>query len=213
MPTPPLYAPRNPQTGAVTIMVALMLLVLLTIAAVGMSRNSFREIVNSAFSRQGAMADNVAESGLDWAVYWMDGGNTPTTTANPSAVNLLALKNTLLMDNTLAGLPRTITDNSTGTKIYTPGNDAPGTDMSWTSLTKSGISISEGYTVGLTLMGKLPVTNESQGAGTGAFTPATGTVNLAAPDLWAVRADAQVVQGKVTFIHGKEAWISTPVQQ
>jgi Tfp pilus assembly protein PilX len=51
MPTP---VPRanQAQTGAITIMVALMLLVLLTLSAIGMSRNSFREVVNSAFSRQ-----------------------------------------------------------------------------------------------------------------------------------------------------------------
>jgi len=61
-------------------------------------------------------------------------------------------------------------------------------------------------------MGKLPVTDISQGSGSGAFTPASGGPLRQAPDLWAVRSDAQVQQGSVTFIHAKEAWISTPVQ-
>ena len=200
-------SPRsNVQAGAITIMVALMMLVLLTIAALGMSRNAFRDIVNSGFSRQGAMADNVAESGLDWSVYWLDPANPPSG-ANPSAVNLINLQNTLLKDDTLEGVPKAISDPSGGTP-YVPGGSAPA-DLSWTNPT----GVTEGYTVGLTRMGKLPVTGMSQGSGAGAFTPAAGNQNLQAPDLWAVRADAQVVQGGVTFIHGKEAWISTPVKQ
>ena len=209
MPSPRPATRSHGQTGAITIMVALMLLVLLTIAAVSMSRNSFREIVSSGFSRQGAMADSVAESGLDWAVYWLDPGNTPSA-ANPSAVNLIALKQSLKMDDTLEGLPKTITDTSGGTNyVFSPGSTTPTADLSWTGPS----SVTEGYTIGLTRMGKLPVTGMSQGAGAGAFTPAAGTVNTQAPDLWAVRADAQVVQGNVTFYHGKEAWITTPVAQ
>lgn len=198
--------PRNAQTGAITILVALMMLVLLTIAAVSMSRNAFREIVSSGFSRQGAMANNVAESGLDWSVYWLDPRNPPSA-ANPSAVNLVTLKKSLLQNNDLAGVAKAISDPA-GTTNYLPGEAVP-TDSSWTGST----GVTEGYTLGLTRMGKMPVTGMSQGAGPSAFTPAAGTANLQAPDLWAVRADAQVTQGGVTFSHGKEAWISTPVQQ
>ncbi len=199
--------PPNAQTGAITIMVALLLLVLLTIAAVSMARNTFREVVSSGFSRQGAMADSVAESGLDWAVYWLDPANSPST-ANPSAANLVNLKRTLLQDDTLEGTVKSITDTS-GATYYTPGASTPSADLSWPGPTGG----TQGYTIGLTRMGKLPVTGMSQGSGAGAFTPAAGTTNMQAPDLWAVRSDAQVVQGNVTFIRGKEAWITTPVQQ
>jgi hypothetical protein len=41
----PMLRPRCSQSGGITILVALMLLVFLTIVAVGMSRNSFREVV------------------------------------------------------------------------------------------------------------------------------------------------------------------------
>jgi len=199
---------RNAQTGAITIMVALLLLVLLTISAIGMSRNAFQEVVNSGFSRQGALADNVAESGLDWAVYWLDPGNPPTS-ANPSAVNLVALQNTLLLNNTLEGQSWAITDTTAST-LYGPGLSTPANDLKWTDTTSAGTTISEGYTAGLTRMGKLPVTGASQ---PNAANLTLGNSNVNAPDLWAVRADAQVAQGNVTFIHGKEAWITTPVQQ
>jgi hypothetical protein len=140
-------------------------------------------------------------------VYWLDPANVPTAAANPSAVQLVTLENTLLQDDTLAGTPKAISD-TTGATNYAAGKTVS-TDLVLTSPT----GVKEGYTIGLTRMGKLPVTGMSQGAGTGAFTPAAGTVNMQAPDLWAVRTDAQVVQGNVTFIHGKEAWITTPVQQ
>jgi hypothetical protein len=60
-------------------------------------------------------------------------------------------------------------------------------------------------------MGKLPIVNMSQGTGSGGFTPASGGPLLLAPDLWAIRSDAQVNQGSVTFIHAREVWVSTPV--
>jgi len=205
MPNPRRPAAPDRETGAITIMVALLLLVLLTIAAVGMSRNSFREIVSSGFNRQGAMANNVAESGLDWSVYWLQ--NAPTA-ANPSAQNLVALKKTLGADDALQGLAKTITDTTGGT-AYAVGGTVP-TDLAWSGPTGG----TEGYTIGLTRMGKLPVTGMSQGAGPGAFAPASGvSTNLLNPDLWAVRSDAQVTQGNVSFTHGKEAWISTPIVQ
>jgi hypothetical protein len=68
----------------------------------------------------------------------------------------------------------------------------------------------------LTRMGKLPITNMSQGVSQGSFTPATGSVPLQAPDLWAVRSDSQITTGTapfaMTFFHAKEAWVSTPAQ-
>jgi hypothetical protein len=47
---------------------------------------------------------------------------------------------------------------------------------------------------------------------TGAFAPAQGSVSKQAPDLWALRCDAQYKVGSVTFRHAKEAWLTTPVQ-
>ena len=193
---------RNPQAGGITIMVALMLLVLLTIAAVGMSRNSFKEVVASGFMRQGAMAQNVADSGLSWSILWMADSNAPGATG--AAKNMVDLKQNLLLDPTLAGVSK---DLVTGTN-YTPGG-ALLSDLSLPSQT----GVTQGFTLGMTAMGKLPITDISQGNSSGQFSPATGGINKSAPDLWAIRADAQVIQGGVTFIHARELWISTPVTQ
>jgi hypothetical protein len=194
--------PPSSQAGGITILVSLMLLVLLTIAAVGMSRNSFREIVTSGFSRQGAMTRNVADSGIEWSIHWIDLENGKLATSG-AALQLNTLKTTLLADETLAGIAK---DISTG------GDYAPGGTLQSDLKLPGPTGVIQGFTLGLTRMGKLPVTDISQGAGSGAFTPASGGPLRQAPDLWAVRSDAQVQQGSVTFIHAKEAWISTPVQ-
>jgi len=196
------HDPRSTQAGGITILVSLMLLVLLTIAAVGMSRNSFREIVTSGFSRQGAMTRNVADSGIEWSIHWIDLENGKLATSG-AALQLNTLKTTLLADETLAGIAKDISSGGN----YTPG----GTLQSDLKL-PGPTGVTQGFTLGLTRMGKLPVTDISQGSGSGAFTPASGGPLRQAPDLWAVRSDAQVQQGSVTFIHAKEAWISTPVQ-
>ncbi len=189
-----------------TILVALMLLVLLTIAAMAMARNSLREIATTGFSRQGAMARNVADSGLEWSIHWLDVENGKLAPSDNAAEKLTQLKATLLQDLTLAGVARDLASPSSPV-VYAPGRTVLlGQSLSHIS------GATQGFTLGLTYMGKLPVAGMSQGAGSGAFTPAAGGQALQAPDLWAIRSDAQVVQGGVTFIHGKELWVSTPVR-
>lgn len=203
------HHPRQSEAGGITIVVALMLLVLLTVAAVAMSRNSLREIVTSGFTRQGAMARNVADSGIEWGVYWIDLENSAT--AGSTALKMANLSDGLLQDTTLSGRARDVTTfvpgTSNPTDVYSPGA-ALQADL--TLPTPAGVT--EGFTLGMTNMGKLPITMMSQGGGTNAFTPAAGTNNKNAPDLWAIRSDAQVIQGGMTFIHAREAWISTPVR-
>ena len=185
-----------------------MMLVLLTIAAVSMSRNSFREVVTTAFSRQGALANNVADSGLEWSMYWIVQANSPS--ASQTAGDLVALKANLLLAPSLSGVAKDITD-TTGLTNYAPGGIVQ-PDMKLPVPSGAAAGSQGGFTVGLTNMGKLGLTGMSQGAGQGAYTPAAGGLVTQAPDLWVIRADAQVTQGNVIFSHGKEAWVSTPVQ-
>lgn len=196
---------KNPEAGGVTILVVLMLLVLLTIAAVGMSRNSFREIVMSGTARQGGMARNVADSGVEWGIYWLDLNNSQASDAPLEAQALNALKVALLKDQTLSGRAWDITSTAT---LYTPGANSVVALPTSSTLTDT----TQTFTAGLTRMGKLPITDMSQGNGTGAFAPASGAEVKQAPDLWALRSDGQVTVGGVTFTHAKEAWISTAVQ-
>lgn len=201
--------PRNPkhsQAGGITIIVALMLLVLLTVAAVAMSRNSLREIVTSGFSRQGAMARNVADSGIEWSIHWIELENSKV--ASGAAQKFAQLKGGLLDVETLAGRAKDV--NSTN--FSAPLDYVPGGTLQTEFQLSGPAGVTQGFTLGLTRMGKLPITMMSQGAGSGAFTPASGGPLKQAPDLWAVRSDAQVIQGPTTFIHAKEVWISTPVQ-
>jgi Tfp pilus assembly protein PilX len=197
--------PSSRETGGITILVALMMLVLLTLAAVGMSRNSFREIVNSGFSRQGAMAREVSDSGLEWAMYWISLSNSPNAVGPAASLNNEI--NVLIQNPTQAGVAKDIISGSN----YTPGGTL-----------QAGMEVpgpagtTQGFTIGLTAMGQPGIQGMSQGIGQGSYAPATagtGGTGNAAPYLWAVRSDAQVQQGNVTFIHGREAWISSPVNQ
>lgn len=197
------------QAGGITILVAFMMLVLLTIAAVGMSKNSFHEVVTSGTSRQGAMASNVADSGEEWAIYWMDLNNSASSSG--AAADLAALKTALLNDETLSGtLYDAMSSSATTPTAYVPGANTAVTLPSMT--TTSGSTVTQTVSVGLMRMGKLPVSNTSQGVSSGSYTPATGSETKQAPDLWAVRGDGKVTTGAVEIDQGKEVWLSTPVQ-
>ena len=140
--------PRHPsQAGGVTILVSLLLLVLLTTAAVAMARNSLREIATSGFGRQGAMARNVADSGLEWSILWLDPDNGATTTTGSSAAKLTALKAALAADPNLAGKAWAVGSGSpTSPTAYSPG----GTVASDLTLA-SASGVTQGFTLGLSL--------------------------------------------------------------
>lgn len=191
------------ETGGITILVALMMLVFITLVATGMSRNSFRDVVASGTTRQGAMARNAADSGIEYSVFWLDPANAAT--AAGTAQNLDKLQTYLLQDETLSGVPY----DPNSKALY--NNPAPPSDMTFTT-SVAGSTL--GYSIALTRMGKMPIADMSQGSG--GFTPAAGTESKQAPDLWAVRSDAQLQYGTgafgLTFYHCREAWITTPVQ-
>ena len=189
------------QRGGITILVALMLLVLLTVTAVGMSRNAFREVVISGTERQGAQARNVADSGCEYGILWMSPPSLRVAPASSSAEKLQGLAAHLLEDQ-LYGTPYDLGQNA----CTTSNTGTPPADLQVPA--QSG----NGFNLALTAMGKLPTANQSQSAGsvTSGFTPAIGGLNLAAPDLWALRSDGVAKAGEVTFYHSKEAWISTP---
>ncbi|HWQ07658.1 MAG TPA: hypothetical protein VN436_01065, partial [Holophaga sp.] len=103
-----------------------------------------------------------------------------------------------------------MSSSATAPTAYVPGANTAVTLPSVT--TTSGSSVAQTFSVGLMRMGKLPVSNTSQGVGSGTYTPATGSETKQAPDLWAVRVDGKVTTGAVEIDHGKEVWLSTPVQ-
>ena len=199
----------NRETGGITILTALMLLVLLTIAAVGMSRNSFREAVISGTARQGSMVRNLGDSGIEWSLFWIFNENSTAPTA--TATGLKNLKTYLGQNPSLAGVPY---DPNTLAPYNTTNPPAIPADLYLPQVTSSGGTVSTlGYSIALTRMGKLAIADMSQTGDSSGFQPAKGGENKPAPDLWAVRSDARVAVGTgpfvPTFIHAKEAWIST----
>ena len=211
----------DPQAGAITIIAALMLLALLTAVAFGMSKNALREVAISGTSRQGSMAQNTADSGIEWAVFWLVDANASGATSTSTAIGLRNLKSKLASDSTLAGRSYNPLFDLTGTSytstqgLYNPERLLT-PDYLPSDLTIASVSgTTQAFTVGLTRMGKLPIANMSQGTGPASFSPAQGNESLQAPDLWALRSDGQITVGSgafsTRFIHSKEAWISTPV--
>ena len=148
------------------------------------------------------MTRAVANSGIEWSLYWMATQNIGS--AAGSAKALSDAKVYLGKNPSLAGISM---DVFTHAQPYVPGAN-PQLDLQWPS--PSGAT--QGFTVGMTSMGKLEITGQSFSNGAGAYNTSMGGggITSGAPDLWAVRTDAQVVQGPVTFIEGQEAWISTP---
>ena len=205
---------RKPTLAAMMIrrhlLAATITLVLLTISAVGMSRNSFREIVTSAFVRQGALTSNAADSGIEWSIYWIATNNAGGATG--TALNLVNLQKTLLQNPSLAGVAKDINDTTGATNYSLTAGGTINADTTLPVPTGGSAGSQGGYSLGLTNMGKLPITGMSQGTGSGTYSPAAGGVMKQAPDLWVIRADSKVPQGSVTFTHAKEAWFSTPVQ-
>ena len=187
--------------------VALMLLVLLTVGAMGMSKNAMRELAISGTTRQGAMARNVADSGIEWAVYWLDVENSRS--AADTALGMANLKAKLGQNGSLAGRAY----NPLDLQLYPTTRPTPPTDLTFGSV--SGTT--QGVSVALTRMGKVTTDGMSQGTSQGSYKPAGGEGSRgkqSLPDLWALRSDSQITVGSgllaTKFFHSKEAWISTP---
>ena len=206
--------PFTRETGGTTIMVTLMLLVLLTMAAVGMSRNSFREAVISGTARQGSLVRNAGDSGIEWSLFWMYDTNTTSPSATATALRML--KTQLLVNPSQSGVPYDPNTLAPYNTINPPTLPAYPADIYLPLVTSStGTDTTVGYSIALTRMGKMAITGQSQTGDKSGYTPASGAENKPAPDLWAVRSDARVTVGSgtfaPTFIHAKEAWISTPI--
>jgi hypothetical protein len=94
------HTPRRAEAGGITILVVLSLLTLLTVAAMGMSRNSLRDMMIVGTSRQAANVRQAADAGLDFAVLWANPTNVPSETA---ALDYQSVARTLLQSQELQG--------------------------------------------------------------------------------------------------------------
>lgn len=172
------------EAGGITIMVALMLLVLLTVFAMGASRDSLREIAITATSRQGAMTRNIADTGVEWAIYWLAPANAETggSGGDPASAAYIQATNQLRESTSAAGEIRTMPPVQTFTS-------ADRNDQFTVSVSRIGKFEPPGMDQKLVIDWRLR------------------------PDAWCVRADAKVAYtGGLSFQHSREAWISVPIR-
>lgn len=174
---------HSSQRGGITIIVALMLLVLLTVAAMGMARNSLREIMITATARPGAIVRNMADTGLEWSVYWLIDPNLQVglTSTSPGAQAFTSKIQELILNAEASGIKHSLA-------AVTMATDTNHTDT---------------VALDVTRMGKLEGDGSSQN---------TVSDWRLWPDAWAIRSNANVTYASgIEFVHAKEAWLTTPV--
>lgn len=187
------------QAGGITILVVMMLLALLTIAAVGMSRNSLREVIITGTVRQGTEVRNAADNGVEWSCYWLTPDTAGLTKATPDAAakDFGAFVKELSGSMALSGEKRSL--DPTGVMERTETTDGA---------TRS-------FSLGLIRMGKqqLDLTGGPPSSGAAGMTQAIPPELL--PDIWSVRSIGTLEYGGVvgaTFQHIREAWVTAPPQ-
>ena len=79
---------RHRQAGGITIIVALILVAMATVTAVGLSRTALRESLITGNESTGRKAFEMADSGLDYTITWA--GN-PYGTPNATATTINAI--------------------------------------------------------------------------------------------------------------------------
>ncbi|HET6329535.1 MAG TPA: pilus assembly PilX N-terminal domain-containing protein [Holophagaceae bacterium] len=77
---------RASERGGITIVVALVLIVLMSLAAFSLSRNSIREMATTGNVIQGDKASAAADAGLDWFVVWSHPDNVSVALSNTAAI-------------------------------------------------------------------------------------------------------------------------------
>lgn len=171
---------RATQSGGITILVVLSMLVLMTVIAVGMSRNSLREVFIVGSSQQAAVVRQTADTGLEYSIVWMKADKVPTDTG---AIKFKEVQGLLVHNTESAGLS-------------TPIAPVGATDMQMPAPTGQ----SRSFTLKMMRMGKVEPDMVSGGV------VDTRSWN----DLWIVQSSGRTVLGATTFQHDKEVWVTTP---
>lgn len=73
------------QRGGMTIVMALILLAVMSLAAFSLSRNAIRELSTTGHVIQGGKASEAADAGLDWFIVWSLPPNMTLSIATPGA--------------------------------------------------------------------------------------------------------------------------------
>lgn len=78
------------QQGGMTILLALILLSMMSMAAIGIASTSIRELTTTGTVLQGDKAAEAADAGLDWAVVWAHPSNQEIVAGSSKAAGALA---------------------------------------------------------------------------------------------------------------------------
>jgi len=177
------------ERGGITILVALLLLVLLTISAMAMSKNSLREVIISGTSRQGSEVRNIADTGLDWSICWIADSSRAAPPSGSDAEALRTLTTSLATDGVRQGVTQYLTRPLGGEMTIAQAD-----------------GVNKSFDLAITTMGEIrPQGSQVDGKQPpGAFSPAS-------LQLWSVRADAKVdYSGVQEFSHRRESWFTLP---
>ena len=77
---------RHAQQGGMTIVMALVLLAVMSLAAFSLSRNAIRELSTTGHIIQGGKAAEASDAGLDWYLVWSLPDNQTLARTTPGAV-------------------------------------------------------------------------------------------------------------------------------
>lgn len=81
---------RRTQKGGLAIILALVILMIMTVAALGMASSSIRELTTTGSVLQGSKAAEAADAGLDWVIVWSHKDNVDANATSGTAAGNLA---------------------------------------------------------------------------------------------------------------------------
>lgn len=100
---PSFISARHSQTGGITILVALVLLSIMTVAAMSMSQNTLRELAITGNESTGRKAAESADSALDWVLIWSNPNAASSILASTDPIT--GANTSTLVTTTLPGAP------------------------------------------------------------------------------------------------------------
>ncbi len=170
------------QRGGITILVVLSLLVLLTAAAIGLSKNSLREVMIVGSAREGAIVRNTADAGIEFSFAWMNLASQSTSGTQGGELQkvMRAIQDQTKAPGVLYAIPVTADNTITAGGSSTPAN----------------------YALSMMFMGPMGTKGTSQ---TGQQPADEGLL------LWDLRSQGTLSVGSQSFIHTREAFLTTPI--
>ena len=152
---------QHPETGGLTILVALVMLVVVTVAALGLSRTSLREVMISGNESTGRKAFEMADSGLDYVISW--GSPYANTSTAPSAATLQTNMGSLLSAIDTPSAQSGFIDAS-GTLRYKMLSTAVGGDLTpSTSTYLQNTVVTPAFDLEVRYLGQIPLQNTGAG--------------------------------------------------